>query len=449
MLSRALAPLLLLSGALVGCSSEAIDRGGSGGSGQGGTGLTASTGGSGATGGGGTGGSSAAGGSSGTAPIDIPDYTASPCYGETATTTVYSLATHLTHEVAATCRAEGNRTRLYVADELWETLPLGASSPLTQDEVNAFMVGYELRGAPGSFRPDLGVLPTDELVFGELTEASLSDGKLPIFVIDSGGAGEGYLCSWCDRTELHLDYLTLGSLHSDKALSIAAHETFHAIHHGYDSNEAFWVDETLAEAAMTVNGFFTDGLWLQTFLHDANVAWGPSLDDPRDFNYGAGLLLGSYLWEQGGAELLSAITREPGNDTTGIAYAMGSIGYPDDVRRLWSDMTVAAFLDDPASGYDFASFELSGEALPYAVETGVTVEDTLAPYGILFVTFDADARGFVLLADGEVSARLITAGDAPDVLDVDRGEPVSFHSVPRALVLTADKATAFKLSVNP
>src|SRR5690349_16017316 len=72
MLPRALAPFLLLTSAIVGCSSEAIDQGGTSGAGQGGTGLTAGKGGGSATGGGGTGGSNATGGSSGTAPIDIP-----------------------------------------------------------------------------------------------------------------------------------------------------------------------------------------------------------------------------------------------------------------------------------------------------------------------------------------------------------------------------------------
>jgi hypothetical protein len=48
-----------------------------------------------------------------------------------------------------------------------------------------------------------------------------------------------------------------------------------------------------------------------------------------------------------------------------------------------------------------------------------------------------------------VSARLVSDGDPPDVLDVTPGEPTSFHSTPRVLVLTADEATPFELSVDP
>jgi hypothetical protein len=433
--------LLFLAGLLFGCSSEAIDRGGQSTGGQGGTGAS---GGSGATGG-----TGASGGSAGTTPIDIPDYTASPCYGESAKTSVYNLATHVTREITATCRAEGNRTRLYVADELWETLPVGATSPLTQEEVDAFMVGYELRGAPGSYRPDLGILPTNELVFGELTPGSLTDGKLPIFVIDSGGAGEGYLCGWCDRTELHLDYLLLGSLHDDEALSIAAHETFHAIHRGYDGNETFWLDEALAEAAMTVNGYFTDALWLSSFLNDTNSAWGPGLDDVRDFNYGAGLLLGNYLWEQGGVELLHAITHEADDGWEGIEKALESVGSDQGAWRLWGNLALATFLDDPATNYEFESLELAGETMPYAAETGTSLEDSIAPYGILFVTFDANAQNLVFSAEGQVSAQLVTGSMPPSVIDVIPGQLVTFDGVPRVLVLTATEKTPFELSVGP
>ncbi|HEX6764169.1 MAG TPA: hypothetical protein VF103_01800, partial [Polyangiaceae bacterium] len=236
----------------------------------------------------------------------IPDYTRSPCYGNPRSTIVYDGVTHGLNDVATTCRAEGERTLLYVEDDLWERSRSPDVPAITQSEVDAFMVGYELRGRGTSYMPDLGVLPTDELVFGSLDPASIPDGKLPVFVIDSGGAGDGYLCSWCDDLSLHLDGPALRSLHTDQTLSIAAHESFHGIHRGYDANETIWVDESLAEAAMTVNGFFTDDDWLEAFLYDPNVSWGPGVDDIASFQYGAGLLFGTFLWERGGRNLLHA-----------------------------------------------------------------------------------------------------------------------------------------------
>jgi hypothetical protein len=454
---RDLAAFVLLSAALSACSSEAIDRGsgsegatgggGSGGSMAGSGGSTAARGGTGgsAAGKGGSGGGGA-GGSSGT--LSIPDYEHSPCYGEPAETLVYSLTTHETHTIQATCRAEGDFARVYVDDDIWQTQFDASVTPLDQSEIDAFMAGYELRGAPGSYRPDLGVLPTDELVFGDLPASALTDGKLPIFIIDSSGAGEGYLCSWCDQPQLHLDYLLLGSLHTDKTLSIAAHESFHAIHRAYDANEAPWVDESIAEAAMTVNGYFTDQSWLSSFLNNTNVNWGPGLSDVHDFNYGAGLLLGTYLWERDGQELMYAIVHEPADGWAGLDKALASVGDDADSWQLWGDLGLALFLDDAASGYEFKSFDLAGKTLPYAAATGQTLSETIAPYGFVFVTFETSAQRITLSTKGSVTARLVYDGAPADVRELDPGSPVALEGTPRVLLLTAKTATDFDLVVE-
>jgi hypothetical protein len=412
-----------------GCSSEAIDRGGASGAG-GSAGL-------------GAGGSTS--GSGGKPPATLPDYTKSPCYGHTATTEVYDLDTHQVHPVTATCRAEGTRTRFYVSDELWQTQADASSPVLDQPEVDAFMYRYELEGQATSVRPDLGALPTDEFVFGALNPALLTDDKLPIYVVNSSGAGDGYLCSWCDELALHLDGSTLRSLHADRTLSIAAHESFHAIHRGYDADEEVWIDESLAEAAMTVNGYFTDQAWLSSFVHDTNQAWGPGLTDAHDFNYGAGLLFGTYLWERGGAELLAAVTHEPKNGWAGLDAALASAGDPDDGYQVFLDMALALFLDDPRTGYEFKSFDLAGTVLPYALQTGKSYADTLAPYGLLFATFEADARRVTLSTKDAVTALLVLDGSPVSVQTLTPGRATTFTGTPRFVLLTAKAAADVSL----
>jgi hypothetical protein len=378
----------------------------------------------------------------------IPDYTRSPCYGSTRTTLVYDAETHGTREVAATCRAEGDRTLVYVASDVWEVELAPAVAPITQGDVDAFMFGYEIEGRPTSYRPDLGVLPTDELVFGSLDSDSLPEGKLPIFVVNSGGAGEGYLCGWCPDVELHLDGFLLHSLDTDETLSIAAHETVHAIHRGFDANETVWVDETLAQAAMTVNGFFTDGDWLNDFLHDTNVAWGPGIDDPLEYHYGAGLLFGSYLWERGGQELLQAITSEPLDDWAGIDAALVATGATKSAWEMYLDMALATFLDDPRGDYSFESLDLEGGVVPYAVVTGTTHSDTIQPCGLVFVVFDSNARRVRLDAGQNVSSRLVLDTAPTEVLELVPGEAIDFDRTPRVLLLTAPTTTAISLTIE-
>jgi len=354
----------------------------------------------------------------------------------------------MTREAEATCRAEGDRSLVYVADEIWEVPASPGAPAITQSEVNAFMVGYELEGRESSFQPDLGVLPTDELAFGSLDTGALPGGKIPVFIVDSGGAGEGYICSWCDGVELHLDGPLLRSLHTDKTLSIAAHETFHAIHRGRDATETVWVDETLAEAAMTVNGFFTDGDWLEAFLENTNIDWGPGTDDPLTYNYGAGLLFGTYLWERGGRGLLRAITSEPLDDWAGIDAALAANGDASDAFGVYLDMALAAFLDDPRTGYSFDAFDLAGEVLPYVVENGSSLSEAIRPYGLVFVVFDAGARSVTLDSGANVSSRLVLGGRPTEVLELAPGEPVDFDVPPRVLLLTARQAATFSLSVR-
>jgi len=411
------------------------ESGGTGGSTAGGTGGSTA---------GGTGGSTTGGTGGGTT---TPDYSNSPCYGDKRATLVYDFTTHMPREAMATCRAEGERTLVYVTDELWE-------NPFTQPEVNAFMAGFELEGRPESFRSDLGVLPTNELAFGPLSgplnEGRLTDDKLPIFIVNSGGAGDGYLCGWCEAVELHLDGPLLRSLHTDQALSIAAHESAHAIHRGYDASEAVWVDESLAQAAMTVNGFFTDQAWLEAFLDVPNVAWGPGVEDPRSFDYGAGLLFGTYLWEQGGPELLTAITTEPLDEWAGIDAALAATGDPRDGFGVFTDMALAMYLDDPASGYSFSSFDLVDGVVPAIVETGASYEDTLAAYGLVFVVLDDQARELTLDAPDGVTARIAYDYEEtpPVVADVPLREPFTLDGVVRVLVITGRATTAFTLTVD-
>ncbi len=426
--------LVTLAGALLACSSESIDRGGGGGSG----------------GSGASGGSSGSSGSSGTGgSVQTPDYTQSACYGQKATTEVYDLGTHVPRAVTTTCRAEGARTRFYVADELWETQIDPDAPVLGQAEVNAFMVRYELSGETDSAYPELGVLPTDEKVFGVLSPASLTDDKLPIFVVDSNGAGDGYLCSWCAQPALHLDGPSLRSLHTDKALSIAAHETYHAIHRGYDPNEELWVDESLAEAAMTVNGFFTDQVWLDDFLRNTNQNWGVGSASPQEFHYGAGLLFGTYLWELGGGGLLSAITHEPQNGWTGLDRSLATQRIGGSAFEHFTDMALAMFIDDPATGYDFQSFDLRGKILPYTLSAGDEYSETIEPYGIMFVTFAEGAAGVEFDTSGDVTARLVLDATPLDVRELAPGKRAPFDGkAPRVLMLTAKARTDVLLTID-
>ena len=376
----------------------------------------------------------------------LPDYADSPCWGEPATTSVYNGMTHMLGDVATTCRAEGDYVLLYVADELW-------GSAVDQAAVNALVHQLERFTPEGSVNPDQGVVPNDEFVFGPIDTAQLPQGKLEIHVVDTSGAGEGYLCGWCDHPQLHMDGLLLQPLDDPHAVAIAAHETYHVIHRAHDASEDMWVDESLAEAAMTANGFFTDTAWLESFASDPDQNWGPGDPELGDFNYGAALLWGTALWERGGPPLMTAITAEAADGWEGIDAALDAVGDERDAWDLYLDMVVAVYVDAPELGYGFSSFDLPPVATAGELGVGSTEMGSLSPYGIDYLT---------LLDTGVLTVGLVPTGAEPvvgqvmilgegvvQVVPLEQSTGVVVAEGETAVVaLTARDAATYELSVD-
>jgi hypothetical protein len=244
----------------------------------------------------------------------------------------------------------------------------------------------------------------------------------------------------------------LTPLNDDLALSIAAHETYHVIHHGFDADEEVWVDESIAEAAMTANGFFTDDEWLDDFRLDPDVPWGPSGVDFGEFNYGAGLLWGTFLWEKGGPELMTAITAEPMNGWEGLDAALASVAIEDDAWSLFLEMGVAMVLDRPDLGYGFTAFDVGEVAREGDVAAGEMVTGTLSPYGIDVWRVLGDVTVNVEVtpdAAVEVSARAFAASDPAVVVDpATAAADLALEAGEGFIVVTAPAATGYAITVQ-
>lgn len=389
---------------------------------------------------------SSTGADSTTGTAELPDYSDSPCWGQASSTSVYNGVTHMLADVAATCRAEGDRVLVYVADDLW-------GAQVDQSVVNGLMHRLELLTPEGSVDPNQGVVLNDEDVFGPLDDGAFPAGKLEIYVVDTNGGGDGYLCGWCSHPQLHMDGILLQPLDGDYSVAIAAHETYHVIHRAYDANEAQWVDESLAEAAMTANGYFTDVDWLLDFLAEPDQNWGPGGPELGGFNYGAALLWGTFLWERGGIELMTAITAEPTDGWVGLDAALDTVADDRDAWSLYLDMIVATYLDDPALGYGFTSFEVPPVAVEGELMIGTTETGTLSAYGIDYfrladsgaLTIDLSSTG----AEPVVGQVVIVGDDAAQVLPLGPATPVNVAPGQTAFVaLTARDVASYELSVD-
>ncbi len=363
-----------------------------------------------------------------------------PCTTEPGTTLVYDGESHEVSEVAVTCRAEGVRARLMVVDSLW-------NAGIDRASVDAFMQRFESETPAGAFDPTRGIIDNLEAVFGELDSSSLPDGKLAIYVVDSGGAGDGYLCSWCDSPQLHLDKRLLDPVR-DEALSVAAHETYHLLHRAYDADEEVWIDESLAEAAMTATGYFTDDLWLDDFVSAPDRDWGPGGVGFGGFHYGAGLLWGTFLYERGGAALMRAITREPENGWEGLDAALASVG-EESAFSLFLEMAVAMAVNRPELGHGFSAFDVGEVASEASLSIGTSTRGDVRAGGIdVYRLVGPGALAIEVRGEG-IGARAAHVGEDVVVVDPVGGATLTLASDDEAfLVVSAQAEASYEISVD-
>ncbi len=348
-------------------------------------------------------------------------------YGARATTQTYDGQTHLVSDLDADCRASGERVMLFVQEGLYER-------PVTQPQLDAFVERLEATD---------GILATLENAFAPIQYDLFPGGKIPIFVIDTGQAGEGYVCGWCEQRELHLDGTLLKPLDGDRAFGIAAHELFHLVHRMYDEDELVWVDETLAQAAMVAAGFPEDEEWLQAYLRNPNVDWGPGSDELNRFQYGAGLVFGAYLWEQGGAPLTRAATLQQQDGWRGLDLALETTGFSTTALGMFRQMAAALYLDDPDRGYGFDVLDVE---LPAAIglSSGESRRGVLQPYGLFYIELEDGVSELHVDAPADVLVSGLT--EDATLIEVELGTDRQREDI-QVLILTATQQSDFEVSV--
>ncbi len=377
----------------------------------------------------------------------LPDYSTSPCWGDAETTRLLIGADFV--DVATTCRAEGERTLLYVQDELWEDV-------VDQALVNGFMHGFELLGPSGAHDPSTGVLGNDEAMFGALDTGALPGGKLSVFVVDTEGRDDAYVCptdhDWCDAPSIHLDGPTLSPLDGETALGLAARETCRMIHQDLDEDEDLWLDEALAQAATTINGYYVEENWVQAFLANPDADWGPGGADHDAAHVGALLLWGSYLAQVGGPTLMRAITAEPTDGWASIDAAIQTAGLSTTADALLVDWIVAVYLDQPDLGYGFDALDLGTPSVVGTVGAGDQISGSLAPYGVDYLRVEDEATLTVAattLSGGPITAVGVVMGTAVDVVDLSAGGVLEVPASTTAFIaLTAPVTTQYELSFD-
>jgi len=259
-------------------------------------------------------------------------------------------------QIQATCRGVSDRGYVFVADDQW-------NAAMDQSDVDAILEAWDEATPAGSVDENAGIYDIETDVYGPEPDVDGWPGVVLLYYelgCFMGQCFDGFY-RYEDQGDSaisnRLDMLHLEATQSppagDYMLGVVAHEFNHMIQMTYDLNEAMWLSEALAEAAMLVTGYNTDAAWLADFVANPDTSFW---DDGETTHYGAALLLGAYLYQVGGAELLTAITADGDDGEASI----------DAQLQALSGTTFNTFFGDMAAAIadDFADLPMQAELDP-------------------------------------------------------------------------------------
>ncbi|MCA9912308.1 MAG: immune inhibitor A [Anaerolineae bacterium] len=168
-----------------------------------------------------------------------------------------------------------------------------------------------------------------------------------------------------------LHHEAVGSMTSDYALSVSAHELQHLLRHQQDNNEFIWVDEGFSGLTQYELGFDNLVGWSRPFALNPQTqlnAWGTGVN--RSAEYGAGFLFSLYFYERYGIEGLHLLSQQEADGLAGVNATLATLD-GSSADEFFADWVLANFLqDDPQYGYESSltlpqSNPWNVEALPY------------------------------------------------------------------------------------
>lgn len=304
------------------------------------------------TGSGGAGGGAGGGGAGGGPP--------SPCAQPPRQFWTWDLAVMPPSDVqiAASCRGESEHAYLFVADDTWN------AGTMTQAQVDAVLTAFEESTPADASR---GIYQTDVDTFGEPPDVD-GDPHIVLFYLTMGTfqgyAFDGFFRNvdelddmTSNRAEmLHLNAAASNEPDSDYMLGVVMHELVHLINHRYDADDEGWLNESLAESAMTLGGYMTD---LPAGQQYVKATASTPLCVKSYSSYGATFSWGSYMLDRFGITFLRDVLQDP---DSGLLSIEAHLPTDTTMRTAFGEFMVANLLDQPSIGdgrFGYASIDQS------------------------------------------------------------------------------------------
>ncbi|RCK80379.1 MAG: Secreted protease metal-dependent protease [Candidatus Ozemobacter sibiricus] len=215
---------------------------------------------------------------------------------------------------------------------------------------------------------DTNIYPTDTRCFGSEPKPGIDgDNRITLLMLDIKDGwepGKGYVGGYFfplneysvkdfpQSNEREMIYLDLyPSDPKDKFyMGVVAHEFQHLIHFNQDPRETKWINEGQSQYAFKVCGFgHPNQIMAFTRAPDHTIAdWKNSITD-----YGAVYLFFYYLYQKypGTTTPMSLlVSSNPKQGIESIDEALAKGGYQTTFEKVWSDWSVANYLNDPYNG---------------------------------------------------------------------------------------------------
>ena len=303
----------------------------------------------------------------GTTPVRIPTAPAqgvAPKFdvGHKRNFFAFDFTTSKQYTVAATLRAVGDMSYVYVEDAEW-------NGRVSQNGVDRTVRSFE-RDTPGD--PSRGIYQIEVDAFGPPPDID-NDARIVLLLLDirdnfqppTGSFVAGYFTSvnqqvgnirdprWgvaFQSNETEMVYIDVNPLDvtTNTAMGILAHEFQHLIHFAYDPAEETWVNEGAADFAMFLCGYAPTSHITQ-FEAEPSVSlveWPNGIGSSGPY-YGSAYLWMLYLYEQyGGLNTLMRIVQSPQHGVTGVETVLNVEGFGAPIEEVFGDWRAAVAADD-------------------------------------------------------------------------------------------------------
>ncbi len=259
-----------------------------------------------------------------------------------------------------TVRGEGTHVYVVVEDSQWNTL-------VNQADVDAIVQAWDLTSQ--GIHPDRGIYDLDTMGFGPAPDMLDNDPKIYVLLYDFDISADGFFWAfdeYPDGTQPYesneCEVLYMNSSGSDPGgtymISVMAHEFEHMINWNADGDEDGWADEGIAELAMYYFG------------HPDQIVGFPGNPD-NDLTSFTGIFndyVKVYLWSlyfyehYAGEAGIYHLVQDAANGIPAINNTLAWLGAPQTFVDVYSDWTVANFIDDTT--FEGGRYGYFGETLP-------------------------------------------------------------------------------------